>query len=70
MNRPLLLVHAATVAALVTCAGCRSSSRTTVNPNSASAGQQLMDLKKAHDSGLITDKEYEHMRKEIVKKNQ
>jgi hypothetical protein len=70
MNKTLLLIHAAAVAAMVTCAGCRSTARATVNPNSASAGQQLMDLKKALDNGLITQKEYERMRKEIVKKNE
>ena len=68
MNKTLLLIQAAAVAALVACAGCRSSSSTTVNP-AGSAGQQLMDLKKARDTGLITEKEYERMRKKIVKEN-
>ena len=68
MNRTSLLIQAAAVAALVACAGCRSSASATVKP-AGSAGQQLMDLKKARDSGLITDKEYERMRKKIVKEN-
>jgi predicted metal-binding protein len=57
------------VATLIVCAGCRSSATTTVNPNSASAGQQLVDLKKALDSGAITQKEYDAMRKAIIKRN-
>jgi hypothetical protein len=69
MKRTLLLIYAAAVAALLTCAGCRSSASTTVNPNSATVGQELIDLKKALDSGAITQKEYDAMRKAIVKKN-
>ena len=70
MNRLLLLLQAVAVAALVTCAGCRSARSTTnVNSEGVSAGQQLIDLKKALDTGAISQKEYDKMRNAIVKKN-
>jgi len=34
----------------------------------ATVGQQLMDLKKALDSGAITQQEYEKQRKKILEK--
>jgi hypothetical protein len=34
--------------------------------NGKSLEQQLLDLKRAHDQGLITDAEYERKRREIL----
>jgi hypothetical protein len=48
--------------------GCGS---TKVSTNTqASVGQQLMDLKKAHEQGLVGDKDYEKLREAIILKNQ
>ena len=47
--------------------GCVSHSK--VETPSASVGQQLQDLEKAHQNGTINDKEYEQLRKAIIKKN-
>jgi hypothetical protein len=31
-------------------------------------GQELLDLDKAHEKGVISDDEYENLKKEIIKK--
>jgi len=46
--------------------GCISSSK--IN-NQASVGQQLADLDKSYKDGLITQKEYERLKKAIINKN-
>ena len=48
-------------------AGCGSTK--VENQSNSSVGQQLMDLEKAHNQGIITDEEYEKMKKAIVKKH-
>ena len=60
---------AATLASLVV-AGCLSfgggtETSTTVNP--PTTGQQLLDLKKAYDAGVISSQEYEAMRESILR---
>ncbi len=58
---------AATVVALslslTACGG--SSTKTTVN-NQETQGKQLMDLKEAYDSGVISEKEYEKAKERIL----
>jgi len=60
-----LLVGAALIVAVAT-AGCISSSR--IN-NQASTGQQLQDLEKSYRDGIITQKEYERLKKALIRKN-
>jgi hypothetical protein len=48
-------------------AGCGGGSRVTTQTKSA--GQQLQDLDKARADGLVTEREYERMRKRIVREN-
>jgi hypothetical protein len=38
-------------------------------PDEHQCGQQLMDLEKAHNEGIISDKEYAKLKKSIVQKN-
>ena len=45
---------------------CGSSSQTRVD--TTTTGQELTDLKKAYDEGVITKSEYEKKRKEIMRK--
>jgi hypothetical protein len=45
--------------------GGGSDTSTTVNP--PTTGQQLLDLKKAYDSGAISKEEYEAVRESILK---
>jgi len=47
--------------------GCGSTKVST--QTNSSVGQQLLDLQKAHDQGIINDQEYERLRKAVVKKN-
>lgn len=47
--------------------GCGSTSSTVMEQKST--GTQLLELKEAHDKGVINDKEYERMRKRIVREN-
>lgn len=45
--------------------GGGSDTSTTVNP--PTTGQQLLDLKKAYDAGVISTQEYEAMRESILR---
>lgn len=40
-----------------------------VNVETKSAGEQLMDLQKAYESGAITEKEYNKMRQDVIDKS-
>lgn len=57
----ILAVVAATVTA---CGGGGATNANTVQ--TTTVGQQLIDLKKALDSGAITEAEYERQRKKIL----
>ncbi|MGH7308689.1 MAG: SHOCT domain-containing protein [Candidatus Rokuibacteriota bacterium] len=63
--------HALVPLILASClaAGCLSfgggSDTTTVNQ--PTIGQQLLDLKKAHDAGTLSKEEYERMREAILR---
>jgi hypothetical protein len=46
--------------------GCVSSSKIS---HEASVGQQLEDLDKSYKDGIITQKEYERLKKALIKKN-
>jgi len=60
---------AATVASLsVALALAACSSNEVVRPTvSVSIGQQLIDLKKARDSGALTQREYESQKAQLIK---
>jgi outer membrane murein-binding lipoprotein Lpp len=47
--------------------GCVSSSK--VQGSSASVGQQLQDLEQSYKDGIITKKEYDRLKKAIIKQN-
>ncbi|MFV0477542.1 MAG: SHOCT domain-containing protein [Parahaliea sp.] len=49
--------------ALGACSGGDSSIKQTTQTQ----GQQLLDLKEAYDKGVITEKEYERTKKQILK---
>jgi hypothetical protein len=56
---------AGTAPALLT--GCGSSR--TVQQQQSSVGQQLLDLEKSYKDGIITQKEYERLKKAIIRDN-
>jgi hypothetical protein len=47
---------------------CFSSSKV-LSKNEASVGQQLIDLEHARDQGIITQKEFEKLKKALIKNN-
>jgi hypothetical protein len=55
---------------LVINGGCGTTKVSTQTSTNASVGQQLMDLQKAHEQGLVSDKDYEKLREAIIKKHQ
>lgn len=53
---------------LLAAALCACSSTEVVRtPLDISIGQQLIDLKKAHTSGALSDREYEQQRKQLIR---
>lgn len=65
----LILVPALPILlATVILTGC-SGGGARVQTNTKSAGQQLQELDKAREQGLVSDREYERMRKRIVREN-
>lgn len=63
-----LLINSLCIVALLGVSACGSGRvKTTTNIETATTGQQLIDLKKALDSGVITEKDYEKKHKEILK---
>lgn len=48
--------------------GCGSSPRVT-NTNQRSVGQQLTDLSDAYQQGIMSEKEYEKLKRAIIRKN-
>ena len=56
------------VAASCGLTSCFSSSKV-LSKNEASVGQQLTDLDKARQQGIVTEKEYLKLKKAIIKNN-
>jgi hypothetical protein len=49
-------------------AGCISSKKITTE-NTESTGQQLIDLDKAYNDGIITQEQYEKLKRRVIRKN-
>jgi hypothetical protein len=69
---PRRLVAAATLSLLIAIlAGCWGGGADVRNSNSnrsTTVGQELIDLQKAYDQGLISEREYERTRKRILRR--
>ena len=63
MHMIRIVVSSLFIAALAGCGGGGAK----VTNTSVTDGQQLIDLKKAYDEGLLTEKEYEQRRKKVLK---
>jgi hypothetical protein len=50
------------------CLGGGSGSKAEVSTTTTTLGQELTDLQKAHESGAITDEQYQKAKKELLKK--
>ncbi|MBL3676005.1 MAG: SHOCT domain-containing protein [Alphaproteobacteria bacterium] len=73
MTRFALLLPLAAIALSLSLAlplaGCGGGgAKTQVSQSSATMGQELTDLKTARDQGLISDKEYERAKRDILKR--
>jgi hypothetical protein len=66
MRKRLLLIAPLLLLPLAACGGGGSTSNTAVTNLSVSKGQSLIDLKKALDSGVITQSEYDTQRRAIL----
>ena len=63
----VIRAQAIAILAAVIVAACASSSTKVMPPVvNVSIGQQLIDLKKARDSGAITQREYEQQTKRVI----
>ena len=60
---------AGVILALGTLHGCGGNDTQTTVQTTGTQGQQLLDLKKAYDEGVITEKEYHRTKNEILKQN-
>jgi len=52
-------------------AGCRGGKarvKTTTETTTTTLGQELMDLQKAYEKGIITEKEYKEAKEKLLKK--
>jgi hypothetical protein len=65
--RSVLLVASGLAAVLLFSAGC-GSPKTTVQSTGVTIGQELQDLDAAREKGLISKKEYEQKRKDILRR--
>jgi uncharacterized membrane protein len=68
MNGMKTMAAALAVVAMVSVAGCGSSTDVRTHTNATTTGQELLDLKKAYDGGVITKEEYERKREEILER--
>ena len=54
--------------AMLLTAGCGGGGDTSVQASTTTMGQELTDLKKAYDDGIISEKEYERSKERILKR--
>lgn len=50
------------------CGGGGAKVESSTTATTTTMGQELMDINKAHQEGIITDKEYEKAKKQIMKR--
>lgn len=65
MNGLKSAIAVAMMMTMLSAAGCGGADVRT-QTTTTTTGQELMDLKKAYDTGVITEKEYERKREEIL----
>ncbi len=67
MSFRLMLSSLFLSAASLALTGCGSSTEFT-STQEVSVGQQLTDLQRAYSQGIITEKEYERLKKALIKR--
>ena len=68
MNFRSLLSSVVLTALSASLTGCGSDPKVT-NTHQASVGQQLLDLESARNQGIITEREYNRLKKAVIKNN-
>lgn len=68
MNPRSLISICLLTAASCALVGCGTDTQVT-STTERSVGQQLTDLSEAHQQGIITDREYEKLKKAIIREN-
>jgi len=63
----LFAILSAPILAGCCCGGDKEAKVVTQPVSNTTTGQELQDLKDAHDKGAITDKEYEEAKEKILK---
>jgi len=63
-NLPLLAISATIALSLSACGG--GGAKVSTQTHTTTVGQELLDLDKAYQGGLISEKEYEKTRKNIM----
>jgi uncharacterized membrane protein len=66
MNAMKAIMAALGVVAALSISACSGDTDVRTHTNATTVGQELLDLKKAYDTGVITEDEYEHKREEIL----
>jgi len=51
-----------------TLSGCGGGPKTNVSAQTTTLGQELVDLQQAYEKGIITEKEYNDLKKKVMKK--
>jgi hypothetical protein len=62
----LILVAFSVMSLLTGCFGLSIGGGTTTKPVSATLGQELIDLQRAKDAGIITESEYEAQKAKLL----
>ena len=60
------LIIAVSLSSVLMLTGCGGGADSTVHNTTVSKGQALIDLKKAYDSGAISEREYNKQREKIL----
>lgn len=66
MNRRTLATAAPLIAAALLMTGCIGIRAEKIYSDAPTLGQELTDLKSAHDSGVIDDAEYARLRSRLI----
>lgn len=64
-----ILMSATALVLMLSLAGCGGTDTQTTVKTTETQGKQLLDLKEAYDQGVITEKEYEKTKEEILDQN-
>ena len=64
----ILVIVALVVASVGLTTGCGRKQTTTVQSSSTTLGQELVDLQQAYEKGIISEKEYNDLKKQAMKK--